>query len=121
MIVYLIQDSNQNGANTGRECRKPFHSPFVLAVNIIIFLHPMVLRYILCDFELPNPEKKLYPSFLQIFLHDLILYIPYPGKFPYPIKSSILKSAYFFESGNNQKQKLSGLNDYLYVPFPFLV
>ena len=43
-----------------------------------------------------------------------------PGIFSFPVKASIHKSAYFFESNNNWKQKLSGLNDSFYVLTPFL-
>ena len=49
----------------------------------------------------PYPGKVPHPGFLQGFLHDLILGLLYPGKSPYPVKDSIWKSAYFFESNNN--------------------
>ena len=77
---------------------------------------PVVLQYLVCDVELPNPGKYPYPGFIQKFIHDLILGLPYPGKFPYPGISLILsklqyaKSEYLFEINNNKKQKLSGLN-----------
>ena len=74
----------------------------------------MVLQYDVCDVELPNPGnfpypgkhqhpgKYLYPSFLQVFLYNLILGLPYPGKhlypinFPYPIKTSISQVCIYF-------------------------
>ena len=81
----------------------------------------MVLQYTVCDFELPNPENFPYPSFLQEFIHNLIPGLPYPGKFPYHVKISICKSVYLLERNNNQKQKLSGLNDSWYVPPHFMM
>ena len=39
-------------------------------------------------------------------------------KFPYPIESSIHKSAYLFESNISQKQKVLGLSDSLYLLTP---
>ena len=62
----------------------------------------MVLQYTVCDCDIPNPGNFPYPRFLHIFLHILILGLPqsgefsYPGKFPYPVKYSILKYAYLF-------------------------
>ena len=50
----------------------------------------MVLRYTVCDSELPNSGKFSYISFLQGFQHDLILGLPYPGNFPHPINIPIL-------------------------------
>ena len=41
------------------------------------------------DVELPNPGKFPYPIFLHGFIHNLILGLLYPGKSPYPEKSSI--------------------------------
>ena len=59
------------------------------------------------DFSYPinnyYPVKFLYPANLQEFIGDLILGLPYPVKFTYsdiflyPVKVSMLKSAYFFE------------------------
>ena len=66
----------------------------------------MFLRCTLCDVELPNPGNFPYTSFLQVLVHNLGLDLQYPEnlaysqKFPDPIKVSILKSAYFFESSN---------------------
>ena len=75
----------------------------------------MVLRYTMCDVELPYPGLFTFsglfpylslfpfPGFLQGFLQDFILGLPYSGKFPYPgifsfpglfpytVKASILK------------------------------
>ena len=65
-------------------------------------------------FLLTNPRNFPYSVFLQVFLHNLIPGLPYPGhflfpgKFPYPVKASIRKSEYFLEINNNNKQKLSG-------------
>ena len=55
----------------------------------------------MCDVELPNAGEISYPVFLHGFLHNLILGLPYPGKFPYRVKSSIHRSSYFFERNNN--------------------
>ena len=47
----------------------------------------MVIRYTVCDDELTNTGNFPYPGFIQGFLHDSILGLPYPGKFqyfPYP-------------------------------------
>ena len=63
----------------------------------------MILQYIVCDVELPNSGKFSYteffpyPGFLQVFLQDLIIGIPYPGKYLYSFKYPIRKSAYLFE------------------------
>ena len=58
----------------------------------------MVLGYAMCDVEIPNPgkfsgygkflkpENFLYYLFLQEFLDNLILGLPYPRNFPYPRK-----------------------------------
>ena len=40
----------------------------------------MLSRYAVCDVELPNPGNFPYPGFLQVFIHRLILDLPYPGK-----------------------------------------
>ena len=67
----------------------------------------MVLLYTVCDIELPNPRNFTYPGkfiysgVLQEFLHDLILGLPYPGKLPYLVKTSILKSVYLFKINYN--------------------
>ena len=94
-------------------------------VNYVLTL--LVLQYTVCNFELPNTgkfpyyRKFPYHGFLQGFLHDLIIGLPYPGKAPYPVKAPIRKSTHFFERNNNQRQKLSGRNDSLYLLSPFMV
>ena len=67
----------------------------------------------MCDVDLPNIGKFPYPGnfpytgFIQGFIHDLRLGLPYPEKYPYPgkspytIKASIQMSAYLSESNNN--------------------
>ena len=67
----------------------------------------------------PYPWKFPHPVFLQVFIHNLIPVLPYSGSSPYTVKASIQKSAYLLEINNTQKQKLSGLNGYWYVLFPF--
>ena len=61
----------------------------------------MTLQYTVCGDELPYPVKFPYPGYLQVFMHNLILGIQYPGKFSYPVKVSKHKSAYFFERNKN--------------------
>ena len=86
----------------------------------------MVLRYAVCDVELPNPRKFpylgnfLYPGFLQIFIHDLIPGLLHPRNFPYPVKVPIHKSEYLLNINNNQNHKLAYPNDSLYIIPPFL-
>ena len=67
----------------------------------------MDLRYTMYDVELPYPGKFPFPGFLQGFLQNLRPGLPYPGKFPhhgnfpYTIKASIHKPAYFSAINNN--------------------
>ena len=61
----------------------------------------MVLLYTVCDVELPNHGNFQDPGFLQGFIQNLILGLPYPGRFPYPFKYSSYKSAFNFEINNN--------------------
>ena len=87
--------------------------------NNIVYTFPhnnfptaMVLRYTVCDVELPYPGKFPCPGLLQGFLHDLILghtnprNFSYPRivhilqNFPFPVKASMHKSVYLFESNN---------------------
>ena len=55
----------------------------------------MVLQYNLCGVGFPNRGKFSYPGFLQGLLNGLLLVLPYPGFFSYPVKASILKYDYF--------------------------
>ena len=89
----------------------------------------MVVCYIMYYAELPYPVIFTFPGLfpypvnVQEILCDIIPGLPYPGLFPftviftfpviftYPTKALMRKSAYFFKSNNNDKQKLSGLND----------
>ena len=61
----------------------------------------MVLLCTMCDVKLPNPGKISYPGSLQLLLHNLIPGVEYPEIFCYPVKASIHKSAYCFESNSN--------------------
>ena len=61
----------------------------------------MVLHYTVCDIEFLNPVKFPYPGSPQVFLHDLILGLPYTVQFPYPIKASVFTSDYFSKINNN--------------------
>ena len=82
----------------------------------------MVIRYTFWVVELPYfvifPFRGLcpYPVNVENFLRDLIQSPPYPGLFPFPglfthyFKASICMSIYLFESSNNRKQILSGIN-----------
>ena len=109
-VVYILVDINI------------FLIPWFYGILLEIF-HMLGNPHIL---KIPYSGKFPYPVFLQGYIQNLIPGLPYPGnfpnlgKFPYPVKASIHKSAYFSESNNNLEHKLSGLNDSLYAPPPFL-
>ena len=84
------------------------------------FLTPMGLRYTVCGVCFPILENFHIPGFLQLFQHKLMLGLSYPGKFPYSIKTSILKSAYLFERNKNCNKKLLGIKRPWYVLFHFM-
>ena len=65
----------------------------------------MVIQYTVCDIDLPQSIKFPYLVNVQVLPHNLILENIFPVKFPYPVKASIRKSIYIFESNNNQLHK----------------
>ena len=107
------------------------HKPFGLVLtyaNEEIGRVVLILEYTVWDVYHPYPIIFTFAIlFLRPFnvneLIDIIPGLPYPGLFPftviftfpviftYPTKALMRKSAYFFKSNNNDKQKLSGLND----------
>ena len=72
---------------------------FYLLEYIIIFLHRCFYD-MLCVMLSLQILNFSYAGFLQEFIHNLILGLPYSGKFTYPVKISIRKSAYCSESSN---------------------
>ena len=75
-------------------CKRIVYLPFYS-----YFLALLVLKYTVCDVDLPNPGKFPYPGFLQGFIHNLIPGLPYLGIFPYPgnfLILSIFQYAMFF-------------------------
>ena len=64
----------------------------------------MVIQYTVGDVELPYPIKFPYPNNAQEIPCYLILGLTYP------VKALIRKFDFFFQSNNNQLQKLSVLN-----------
>ena len=100
--------------------------------------------------KFPYPEKFPHPGFIHELPHILRPDLPYPVKFaytrnllypvkfpgygkfsypgkypypiifPYPVKASILKSEYLFESNDSQLQKSSDPNYYYDIITPFM-
>ena len=82
----------------------------VFILDNIYILILMVILYNVGDVECSYSVSFTYPFNIKEFIHYLILVLPYPVIFPYPIKVSVQKSAYFYESNNNQPHKSSCLN-----------
>ena len=71
------------------------------------FIMTMVVRYTVCDVKLSFPGLFFFPS---LFLLPGLF--TFTVLFPYTFKTSVQKSADFFEINNDKKQKLPDLKIY---------